>query len=195
MLTINKNAERLSKKAAYELIVKMKKGETLELWQIDSLMLYFAPPIPKTAKTAEQWVAKAVNKNDGTRPYLMYLHVSNGWLCGTDGHRLHRCHTELPDGYYDPKTLAKCEVSHNYPQVDRLFYQHKVESFDVEYMTRTVVKGVNCLSIEDLHWNEQYIRDATNNATSCNVTYDTDKRCKQMYGKSEFGEFIVMGIN
>lgn len=58
------------------------------------------------------WVALALGK-DKTRPNLTFLHVKNGHIEATDGHRLHRAKltdTGLNDGLYAVKVLKKSEI-------------------------------------------------------------------------------------
>src|SRR5699024_9826523 len=88
--------------------VKLKQGETLSSFELDSLLLYFAPSIPKTAKTSMEWVAKAAAKKDN-RKYLEYVRVQDGTAYAVDGERIHYAPSDLPEGWYCPKTLMRLE--------------------------------------------------------------------------------------
>lgn len=93
-----------TKAQAYDLITCLKLGGELSEAEIDSLLLYFCPPKPKVAKTAMEWVARAVAEKD-LREYLTYLYVRDGYAIGTNGHFIHRAKVDTANGFYCPKTL------------------------------------------------------------------------------------------
>lgn len=111
---ISNHASRASKSKAFDLVMAIKKGETISDQEKDSLLLHFATTAPKIAKSAEQWCAKAVAKQDA-RKYLRYLQVRNGLMYGCDGHRIHRAQVDKPDGTYCPKTLLPTETVVGFP--------------------------------------------------------------------------------
>lgn len=65
------------------------------------LYAHFLPPLPKRPKTAFDWCAKAMAKND-VRHYLNFVHVTTDEIQATDGHRLHIAPNtdRLEPGYY-----------------------------------------------------------------------------------------------
>lgn len=107
---------------AFRLINQLRNGEILNEVDVDSLMLFFAPAPPRKARTAEEWVAKAVNPKDH-REYLHFVRVLNGYAMATDGHRVHTAPTDLINGWYDPKTLLRVDVPFSddrFPQIYRV---------------------------------------------------------------------------
>ena len=113
-----------SRAEAYSLLMRLKTGgASLTPTELDRMILYYAPGIPARAPTAEQWVAKACSTNrDDPRDYLRTMRVKDGIAAATDGHRMHRAATKLPDGHYDPTTMLPVEVDSDtkYPDVSRI---------------------------------------------------------------------------
>jgi hypothetical protein len=196
------DAKAATRNEAFDLMLDLKQGRPLSPEQIDSLLRYFAPALPKVAKTAEQWVAKAVNPNEG-RDYLRYVYVSNGVACGSDGYRVHRCRTTWPDGYYDPKTQLLVDFkpeSVGFPEVDRFFYRRgkglvcsledlETGAFAVETGKRKELIEYKRVP-EGVAVNRKYLMDATNGAETGEV-YDGGP---QMLGVNEFGEWVIQGV-
>ena len=114
-----------SKKRAFEIVQTLKdvKGAMIITNEytklVEELYQYFIPAPPKTPKTGEQWVSKAVAvKKDiyYNRRYLKYMMVANGLIVGTDGSRMHVAPTDLPDGAYDAAlTLIDPEKAGKFP--------------------------------------------------------------------------------
>jgi hypothetical protein len=183
-------------------MLDLKQGRPLAPDQIDSLLRYFAPALPKRAKTAEQWVAKAVNPNDG-RDYLRYVYVSNGVACGSDGHRVHRCRTTWPDGYYDPKTQLLVDFKPGgvgFPEVDRFFYREgkgpvcSLEDLETGGLAIGPGKRKGLIEYnrvpEGVAVKRKYLMDATNGAETGEVC-DYGSR---MHGTGEFGDWVIQEV-
>jgi hypothetical protein len=194
-----RDAKSATRKEAFELMVDLKQGRHLTPEQIGSLLRYLAPALPKRAKTAEQWVAKAVNPNEG-RDYLRYVYVSNGVACGSDGYRVHRCRTTWPDGYYDPKTQLLVDFKPGdvgFPEVDRFFCRGGKGLVcgleDLETGILAVGPGMWDALIEyervpeGVAVNRKYFMDATNGAETGEI-HDSGTR---MHGMSEFGDWVI----
>lgn len=107
------------KAEAFAVVQSMRNGETPSDLDLDRLYLYFAPAAPRNNLSVEQWIAKAVPKND-IRHYLNFIHVKDGVMYGTDGHRLHWGVTDKADGFYCPKTFEPVEFDGKYPDVGRV---------------------------------------------------------------------------
>lgn len=197
MISIDKNAKKLSKKEAYEAITALKVGKTLSELEIDGLMLFFAPALPAKAKTAEQWVAKACADKTELREYLRYVYVrDDGKMFGCDGHRVHECDSDLEPGYYEPKTMTRLspQPDWKYPPIERVTVLHCAGNFMLEDMTRSVSKGLNIVSAgDDAHWNEKYVGQATNGNMAGEVKYLGGVMAK-LQGESEFGQYTIMGV-
>lgn len=69
---------------------------------------------------SEQWVALAVAGANEPRDYLKYVYVDGGVMFGCDGHRLHWCKTDRPEGYYNPDTFQRAQVISSYPNVRQI---------------------------------------------------------------------------
>ena len=188
MITLT-HTKKPTRKEAFDLACKAKSHHLTE-GEIDSLINYFAPSVPSSPKTAFQWVARAVAIND-TRQYLQFVHVSDGVMYATDGHRLHWADTDLANGYYDAKTGARVDdkfVRGQYPDVRRVIPKiEQMQKFDgsptagARYINR---KEVHTLTYGDLEFSRGYVNDAAPVA----VYLDS----QEMRGSNEFGEFVIM---
>jgi len=110
-IPLSDTAKRLTKSEAYAVIAEMHATNTLPARHlIDGLLLHFAPPRPSKPKTPFAWVAQACSPKD-PRPQCHYVLASGGWMCATDGHRMHRAPTDLEDGVYHPRTGVPVDMS------------------------------------------------------------------------------------
>lgn len=195
---ISADAKRATKKIAYEMAIKLKQGEVLSDKELDSLLLYFAPSAPKVAKTAIEWVAKAVATND-IRYYLNFIRVQDGFAYGTDGHRIHRAVSDLPTGFYCPKTLALVDdVGGTYPRVAEVMTRLK----DADNTCATLgelTKGVSAKKPYLLHEgldvaiSANYITSALNSSDDSSVIeYEPYNSGYRIHGSNEHGVFVVM---
>jgi len=188
-----------NKNAAFDILIKIKKiirqdtemgviGES----DLDSLINYFTPTIPKIPKTAEQWVAKACGTKD-VRYYLNYLYVENGVAYGTDGHRMHWCDTKFDDGFYDPKTLLPTECDGKYPDVSRFMLDKNTLG---ELLTANlsevseIFRDLHCYNLNNHYFQQKYINDALSGFKSINY-YNKDDR---IYSQSKFGQFVMISM-
>lgn len=202
-LILRSNAKKAKRAEAYELMVDLKtKRRELTEEDIDSLLLYFAPSVPKTAKTSEEWCAKAVAGDKEMRVYLRYLRVDNGRMVGCDGVRLHVAKTDKEDGFYCPKTFARVEGDlGRYPDVDRILSTRKDDAGSVPVSDLVPVlarpkngKPIKGLAVLDgAGFNERFLLDAVNNDTSEEVCIAPGLGGGyQAFGHNRFGEWLVM---
>lgn len=91
--------KKVTKARAMEIIERLQ-ATTGDVEGLSELYSYFKPTTPSKPKTDQQWVSKAIGKND-VRNALNRLQVEDGQMVGCDGHRVHVCTTELPNGAYD----------------------------------------------------------------------------------------------
>tara|TARA_R110000744_G_scaffold380326_3_gene500740 strand:- start:8184 stop:8828 length:645 start_codon:yes stop_codon:yes gene_type:complete len=91
--------KKVTKARAMEIIERLQ-ATTGDVEGLSELYSYFKPTSPSKPKTDQQWVSKAIGKND-VRNALNRLQVEDGQMIGCDGHRVHVCNTELPNGAYD----------------------------------------------------------------------------------------------
>ena len=91
--------KKVTKARAMEIIERLQ-ATTGDVEGLSELYSYFKPSAPSKPKTDQQWVSKAMGKND-VRNALNRLQVEDGQMVGCDGHRVHVCTTELPNGAYD----------------------------------------------------------------------------------------------
>jgi hypothetical protein len=201
-MKISRYTEKATRAEAYSLIVDMKMGRRkLSQEDIDSLLLYFAPSLPKNAKTVEQWVAKAAANAKEPRDYLRYLYVKDGVIMASDGNRAHRGETTLADGYYCPRTLARVDYDGVFPDLDRVYPDcGQMEPIDIAELERGATyyektgKTLAYLSAPGgVAVNERYLADATNNQETGTIYNDTQFK-RLMAGSNEFGEWVIMGL-
>lgn len=188
MITLTHNIKP-SRKEAFELALKAKSGQLSEV-EIDSLINYFAPSVPSTPKTAFQWVARAVAVND-IRQYLHFVHVSDGVMYATDGHRLHLAPTDLKNGYYDAKTGLPVDdkyIRGRFPDIRRVI--PKIETMKEQSAPgahgTSVVKGKSVFTIEydGIIFDKKYVDDAAPEK----IYTDHEK----LRGANSFGECVIM---
>lgn len=201
-MRITRDAKKATKAEAYALIVDMKTGRR-ELYpeDIDALLLYFAPALPKKAKTVEQWVAKAAADAKEGREYLRYLYVKDGIVMASDGHRAHRGKTTLGDGYYCPRTFASVDFDGAFPDLNRMYPDRKrLAEFDVAELDRGATtnektsKTLTYRRVPDgTAVNEAYLVDALNGREEGTI-YNDSGAAQKMAGDSEFGEWVIMGM-
>ena len=195
---ISADAKRATKKIAYEMAIKLKQGEVLSDKELDSLLLYFAPSAPKVAKTAIEWVAKAAATND-IRYYLNFIRVQDGFAYGTDGHRIHRAVSDLPTGFYCPKTLALVDdVGGTYPRVAEVMTRLK-DADNTRATLGELTKGVSAKKPYLLHEgldvaiSANYITSALNSSDDSSVIeYEPYNSGYRIHGSNEHGVFVVM---
>lgn len=195
--TLSSHAKKANKKSAYAMAEQLKLGETLTPEQVDSLLLYFAPSIPKKAATAMQWVAKAVAIKD-VRYYLTYIRVQDGFAYGTDGNRIHKAAVELPEGWYCPKTLVRLEgVDAKYPEIERLLTRtnNKIYNQSLDTMVKGISNKIPYLLTEklDVGVDALFIADAVNGLNEKVILeFEQYNSSYRVRGTSDFGEWLVM---
>lgn len=189
-----------SRSEAYALILDLKTGRReLTDGDVDALIRFFAPTLPKKAKSAEQWVAKAAADQYEKREYLQYVYVENGRAYASNGHRAHRCKTALADGYYDPATLLPVDFDKPYPNIKAVFPDRnrceesafeKLE-FGALPLGEKKVRPLEYMRVPDsTAVARRYIMDAMNGAESGPVFYARGV----MAGDSEFGDWVIMEL-
>ena len=120
MIKIKAGTKAASRKDAYGLVQRICAGETLAEHEQHSLLLYFAPA-QRASKDAFTWVASFVCKDKHDhRAGLHYVYSNGERICGTDGHALAWAPSDLPQGYYCPKTGSAVAIDYVYPDVDRV---------------------------------------------------------------------------
>lgn len=208
LIHIGENAKKATKGQAFEFIRQLKQGETLTDAQLDALLLYFAPPTPKKAKTAIEWVAKAAAVQD-VRKYLCYVWVSpEGVAYATDGHCLHAADvslSEYPSGYYCPKTLAAVtDITNRYPDCERIFGavqgggNEHLMTLALDDMPRAVIKDKQCVTAFDHFGRVAQLTAALNGDTSRDVELHKREGGRSVIadwrGTSEFGRWVVTEV-
>lgn len=191
MITLS-HTKKPTRKEAFDLACKAKSHHLTES-EIDSLINYFAPSVPSSPKTAFQWVARAVAIND-IRQYLQFVHVSDGVMYATDGHRLHWANTDLANGYYDAKTGARVDdkfVRGSYPDVRRampkLERMQEIESLVQPPATEYIKsKQYFTLTYNGVKFNKIYVDSAMPEKAFVDSHH--------MRGSNIFGEFVIMNM-
>lgn len=204
MIPIDSKSKKPSKKEAYARIKMLQEAGILTTAQIEGLLLYFVPTIPKKAKTAMEWLAKAVAISD-VRNYLNYIWVGDdGVGYGSDGHAAHRAKLEgYAEGFYCPKTLMPVTgVKDKYPDMNRIFYD-KEAHYTVDYseLSSNILDRRHAMLVctyNDSHINKAMLDTAMNGHDSSITMYAIPTKANNILhswrGVSQFGDFIVMGI-
>lgn len=198
-----------SRSEAYTLVLDMKTGRReLQDRDVDALLRFFAPPLPKRAKTAEQWVAKAAGgwrEVREVRKQLQYIMVENGVAYASDGRRAHRCKTTWADGYYDPKTFlpvgfngVPVDIARVFPDRRQRFKDFSIEALEYGALARKEgdARPLEYVRVPDsVAVARGYFEDAVNGAETGPVFYaDGPLRAQTMVGDGEFGDWVIMGL-
>lgn len=202
------HTDKPSRQKAFDILMKQKLMggvATLSLPELDSLINYFAPPLPTKAKDVFGWVAKAAAVSD-IRECLQFVYVKDGNIVATDGARIHRGKTELPDGYYDPKTrliLSSMDRLGKYPDIERLFnrkdqavkYEHPLDEIptkiiDLKNKTNARVKTIN----GSVNVDEKYFLAAELESLSVYTPEQGSNEMSMVFGHNRFGEYIIATI-
>lgn len=138
-----------------------------------SLFKLFKLASPKIAKTLEQWVFKAVSK-DQYRPYLHLSYSDGEYLVATDGRRLHMTKTGLDAGYYDMNSNP-IEWDFNFPEYKRVLPNIEVMEKRLLIRKDFVLQDNTHVLIHDIKFNLSYIEDALNGADNVDMYVTDDK--------------------
>lgn len=184
--------QSITKAKALELVMLLQRGVTLTAPQLESLALYFSPPVPKKPKTAWQWVALASDhKRKDTREFLHYLNAQDGVLFGADGKRLHWCATELANGAYCPKTLRYLGDNVVAPDMRKLWAQPSRNGAPaLQDLPRRVVN--HGLQVVDFEKKAFYLDQLQFAYTAPVHALELSKDRGRIIGAGEFGGFVVM---
>lgn len=207
----------LKKSDAFNMVRDLAEKETdpKQKVELERLMLYFAPPKARVARTALEWVASSVDTSD-IREYMTYVWVWNGTAYGTNGHVIHYAKVDVPDGAYDPVTLSmlgddtftKHKNTWTEEKVLRVanFYNEKafdVDTKDKEFklvVTDTNKKRPKEDAVYKLHYEESVNRevqvqkiylDRATNGNDITLTVFRNGGQYILGGESEFGKFTI----
>ena len=143
MFKYEKPNQRLTKVKAYDLILSLTRGETLDNPQLSSLLVYFAPAAAKKPKNLFDWVKKATATKD-RRNYLNYVYSDGERIYASNGHIVLMVNTgQYDSGYYCPKTSIKdSTVDYQYPDITRVIPHNNMVDAPIErsYEFNTVMK-------------------------------------------------------
>lgn len=190
------HTDRLSRRDIFAKLMALKSGQEFGEYHLDALINYFSPPVPKEPRDAFDWVAKAVSDDRDVRKYLRYVYVEDGEMVATNGHRMHIAKTELPNGFYDPRTRLLVDTDAKYPDYKRVI--PKLEKMECDtgrkcWITSAMQlrgKEVFYVTIGDVAINKMYLDEAM--ATLDGVHWA--KHQNQIAGENKFGTYIVQGI-
>lgn len=183
----------ISKKEACELARDIYTGRR-ELTEADKrdLLRYFAPaPSRRKPKSAAEWVALAVGKND-RRKYLNYLYSDGTHVIASDGHRVHWAWTDLAKGYYCPRSLVPMPDQGRFPDFERVIPPegHR-EPVLLSGLESGVVDGATPISYQRVPDStavcEAYLADAHPEALY-------HRPVLGMGGSSKWGQFWIQGL-
>jgi hypothetical protein len=194
MITLNPDIKKLNRKEAFSVVREsLETGEPMPNCALEALYKHFAPSKPKNVKEPWQWVAKAVAKND-VRGMLCWLYSDGERLIGCDGHRLHIIPTDLPNGYYDPKTCDPVSFDMQYPDIDRVIPRDLIGPVYLEDHNQVdTICDVQAVNINDVWFNQTYINDAVSFGETWAIASESDS--SKLYASNDDGyQFVVMGL-
>ena len=206
MILLNTTLVKPSRKEAFNLLQgalqeaqdSPKKSMVITEGELQSLYKFFAPSLTKKATTAFQQVAKAVDTKD-VRPYFHYVHSTGTEICATNGHMLLWAESDLPAGYYDPKTGDLTDYSSDhYPDLDKIRGQvegAEMRCYTVSELKQVAVKDVQCYVIGDHRFQTKYIDKMTNGRPVLWAGLKGDMGKTQVYVGDEAVNGIVMRCN
>lgn len=207
----------LKKADAFNLIRKLAENELdpKQKVELERVMLYFAPPKARVARTALEWVASSVDTSN-VRKCMTYIWVWNGTAYGTNGHVIHYAKVDVPDGVYDPVTLSMVggDIATNYKDIwteEKVlrvanFYDEKafdVDTKDKEFklvVTDTNKKRPKEDAVYELHYEESVNKkvqvqkvylDRATNGNDITLTIFRNGGQYIVGGESEFGKFTI----
>lgn len=139
-----------------------------EKLELAAIYKYFTPTQPAKSKTVEQWVFKAVSKEE-SRPYLHLSYSDGSTLTATDGHRLHQTTTELPEGFYNSEGVKIENLDFNFLAVERIIKDKSFATYieDIQISELTVkkskkTKGLFFYTIDGVKYNKRFVDDCAN---------------------------------
>lgn len=120
-IEIKSTDKPLNKSEAYHIArLLVTDPEAVSMAERRGLLLHFAPSAGRVPKTAREYVAQFVAKPSEFRYHLQYLWSDGSKLWATDGAAAAWCPTELPEGYYHPRTGDPVEVEGSFPGLPRV---------------------------------------------------------------------------
>lgn len=191
------NWKRISKKGAFDIIIDLiESGAPLNERQAGELYGYFLPPVPKTAKTPRDWVAKTTAGKRRTRYSLEFVRVESGRMVAADGHRLHFTPSDLPDGYYDTNGALVKDIDANYPNVDGVIPEDNGDHITVKLADCKVTPCGGVLAVElviGCWFNLKYVRDALAGRTEVKIlNADTVGPNHSVLLDCKYGKAVIM---
>lgn len=211
---------KFKKAEAFEAIMRLRQGETLGDTEIDSLIMYFAPPLKARAESPWEWVARAVS-TDETRPALCGIYVTKDALIASNGHALHVSTDNtsgVKPGFYDAKTrlpkklekkqymaesiLAKLQETRDLRKKQK--NHHFMWSTDIAAVKEDsnlehafLYKPPVPKGFDPIYLGKQLMDNTINKQVMVSLTAvaptasGTDP--DRVYGSTVFGDFVVMG--
>jgi len=197
MITLSHTDKPTRAEAFAMLLAFAESAGPMEPDTLSSLLNFFTIPVPKIAKTAEQWVAKACAGADEQRNQLRGLYVCQGVAFGSDGKRLHRAPTLLPDGYYRPTSLLPIDYHEPYPSAVYELIAKPALSAERTLRLDACPSRLSadntriCSLVPGGDFKAQYLTDAANGDTTLTYWWCG---AGMIHGRSQFGDYLVMGI-
>lgn len=188
----------LKRAEIYNILLGIKQGGSHDMREVelDGMLLHFAPKPARIAKTGMQWLAKAVAGKSEQRKPLRLIYCDESRAYASDGQRAHSIPAgDLVHGYYCPKTLLPVDPPSYYPDVWRVFEKPAGLGTEVSLADCEVAicgRQVNYVlsQTEKASASKKYIDDATNGDAETMLLACQGK----IFGKSKFGEFVVIGL-
>lgn len=197
MIDIPAGVTKPSAAQAFEIVRGLCEagGDTAEA--LAPLLLYFAKRPRRKVKTTMEWLNMACAV-DGPITWKHYIWVRDGRGLATDGHRAHFARvSNVEDGAY-----IRCMRAHYSEFPTRAFEHagHHLAALDTAVEVKLALSGLDQLSnLGDAFYkihagpvlNQRYLNEALNGESVAPLRWSD---MNKVAGRSEFGDFVVMGV-
>lgn len=200
MATLNRFIQPAKKAEAFEIARAILEGEDVNMDDKKRLYLYFSPSKSVSTKKASDsfaWIAQFCEKPGTARPYLEYVYSNGKRLAGTNGHVLAYADTDLPEGFYCPRTKSLVEgCDFKFPDIERLFLDDNQDPQPLELhlgepaISNNGKRTQRCY--KDLAFDDVYLRMIMKGGNPYVTRYLQDDQ--RIQGTTDLGNFIVMSL-
>jgi len=204
-------SKKPTKKECFSIVENMiESGHVPSEYELAKLYTYFMPSVPKKAKSAEDWIKKALPKSYDVRGWTNYIQVSDvhNLMFATDGYRLHvKKIPSIDPGTYDKaynrvtRENLQFNWNNSFLQIINKTYEN-IKVFNVsDFETVKVGKYFAYkIKIDDenfIYINKAYLDDALNSETLFQMYWnepDAQIKVETDYLESNKAFAIIMPI-
>lgn len=202
-IVLNSKLKPASRDEAYKLVLMWARGEQLSPDAVQRVVLYFAPPRPKTAKDAWTWLKLytcANLKDTKARAWLQFIHCNGTHAFASDGYTMAWIECDKPPGAYDVRTdlLTDCPKWSGFDHVLELNAAHfdeVPERIDLAALTCHITElNHRYYQLQDLFFNADYCERAFLRGTAFVYTFGSLPKgapLTPLVGSNDYGRFVI----